>query len=87
MLLCVALPMHMNLDLQHSCYSSPGPLLCQTLFVYSYSNVYIEAVLVNSFYSFSTFAFHSDGIIHLVHGSCYEGQGPDMGLAGTEVIP
>lgn len=39
---------------------------------------------MNTFYSFSTLAFYSAGMICLVHG--YEGKGPDMGLTGTKVI-
>lgn len=83
MFLWVALPVHINLDLQHSCYSSPGFFMCQILeFVYSYSSVCSEAeVIVNIFCAFSAFTFSSAGCICLLLGACYEGKGPDTRLA------
>lgn len=90
MFLCVAVPMHINLDLRHSCYSSPVPSCAKvySLFAYRYSSVSTEAeVIVNTLYSFSTFAFCSAGMICLVHGACYKGKGPNLGLTGTEIIP
>lgn len=83
-----ALPMHINLDLQHSCYSSLG-LSCAksySLFICRYNNVSIKAeVLLNVFYSFSTSAFYFISMLCLLHD--YEGKGSDRSLTGAEVMP